>query len=126
MTTTTGTPLYERIAADLREQILSGALPEGSKLPGQNPLAAHYQVDPHTVRRGQDILIGEGLLHAHGRGGLFVARRAQTIAAGREYVLGLLMRRRAEIIQGRRNGGDDVELELVTELIDAHQCDESS
>lgn len=53
---------YERIAADLRDQILDGHLPPGAIVPSENELAARYSVNRTTVRHGLELLRSEGLL----------------------------------------------------------------
>ncbi len=75
-------PLYLQIAAKLREQIASGALPEGHRLPPERSLARSLGVNRSTVYTAYAELKADGLLGAHvGRGtvvlpGAFQARRA--------------------------------------------------
>ena len=56
------TPLYQRIAASLRERILSGGHPAGDTLPSENELAGAYRTSRTTVRRAFQILESEGLI----------------------------------------------------------------
>src|SRR5919108_5065637 len=44
------TPLYRRIAAELRDAIARGELPPGSQLPTEQELGDRYQVSRNTVR----------------------------------------------------------------------------
>lgn len=53
---------YEDIAADLREQIRSGALVPGQKIPSLAHLAAQFGVNRHTAAQGVNLLVEEGLL----------------------------------------------------------------
>ena len=55
-------PLYQRIAASLRERILSGGHPAGDVLPSENELAGAYRTSRTTVRRAFQILESEGLI----------------------------------------------------------------
>lgn len=59
----------ERIAADLRHAILSGALGPGHKLPSERQLAARFGTGRTTVREAIGLLRDEGLVvPEHGRG----------------------------------------------------------
>ncbi|MEV0588413.1 GntR family transcriptional regulator [Nonomuraea sp. NPDC050310] len=53
---------YERIAAELREDILRGAHPVGSQLPSESELAARYSAARGTVRQAVAVLAAEGLV----------------------------------------------------------------
>ncbi|GAA0603741.1 site-specific integrase [Sporichthya brevicatena] len=55
---------YEQLAADLRNSILSGALPAGTQLPTLAELAAEHNMAPNTVARAIAMLKDEGLLSA--------------------------------------------------------------
>jgi DNA-binding FadR family transcriptional regulator len=52
----------DQIVEDLRNQILSGALPDGAKLPSERELAAHYDVSGPTIREAVRVLTAMGLL----------------------------------------------------------------
>lgn len=54
--------LAEMIAADLRERILSGRIPDGGMLPRQEDLLAEFQVSFPSVREALRILETEGLI----------------------------------------------------------------
>ena len=53
----------DQIVDDLRSQILSGALPDGARLPSERELAAHYDVSAPTVREAVRVLTAMGLLN---------------------------------------------------------------
>ncbi|MEU6785194.1 GntR family transcriptional regulator [Nonomuraea angiospora] len=53
---------YELIADDLRNEIVSGALPVGSQLPSEAELAERYRAARGTVRQAVAVLAAEGLL----------------------------------------------------------------
>jgi DNA-binding FadR family transcriptional regulator len=52
----------DQIVDDLRGQILSGALPDGARLPSERELAAHYDVSAPTIRESVRVLTAMGLL----------------------------------------------------------------
>jgi DNA-binding GntR family transcriptional regulator len=66
--------LYERIAGVLREQIVSGSLAWGDRLPTQEQLCETYDVSRAVARRVLDILEAEGLIDRVQGGGAFVRR----------------------------------------------------
>lgn len=54
--------MYERIASALRDQILSGSLGPGARLPGQMELSETYLCSRAAVRDALDMLENEGLI----------------------------------------------------------------
>lgn len=68
-----GIPLYYQLKTILREQIRSGALKPGQKLPNEEQLAAAYRVSLITVRRTLADLAAEGFLRRMQGRGTFVA-----------------------------------------------------
>jgi GntR family transcriptional repressor for pyruvate dehydrogenase complex len=52
----------DQIVEDLRARILDGTLPDGSKLPAERELAAHYDVSAPTVREAVRVLTAMGLI----------------------------------------------------------------
>ncbi|GCE17817.1 aminotransferase-like domain-containing protein [Dictyobacter kobayashii] len=66
-----GTPLYRQISQGLREAILSGELPEGTRLPPERSLAQELGVNRTTIMNAYNELSSEGLIEGHvGRGTL--------------------------------------------------------
>ncbi|EXU63876.1 GntR family transcriptional regulator [Streptomyces sp. PRh5] len=59
--------LHERIAADLRDEIMSGDLPPGAKLPSTAQLKERFTASNATVQKALHLLKDEGL--AVGRAG---------------------------------------------------------
>lgn len=60
---------YFDLMEDLRQQILSGEIKPGEKLPSENELAQAYGVSRQTVRKALQILQDDGCIYAeHGRG----------------------------------------------------------
>jgi len=62
---------YQQVAAQLREQIASGAL--GPRLPSAMDLAELMRVAPNTVQRAMKVLREEGLVYSVPGRGTFVA-----------------------------------------------------
>ena len=69
-----GLPLYEALYRCIREDILSGALAPGQRLPSQRALAAHLEVSKITVEAAYSQLAGEGFLRSREKVGYFVER----------------------------------------------------
>ena len=67
------TPLYQRIAEDIRHQIRTGQLKPGDQLPSAAALRAKYLVGSTAVRNAMLILRSEGLIEGHQGKGVFVA-----------------------------------------------------
>lgn len=66
-------PAYQRIAAELRENIKDGIYQVGQQIPTEDTLAGRFSVNRHTLRRAVGVLAAEGLVRVdHGRG-MFVA-----------------------------------------------------
>lgn len=63
---------YRDIADELRQQIDSGELPPGSKVPGENDLMNRHGVERMTARHALDVLKNEGLIVARRGAGTFV------------------------------------------------------
>jgi len=53
---------YKQLADELREQIASGHLAGGARLPSQKTLAEKYGISIDTVRDAIDVLKAEGLV----------------------------------------------------------------
>jgi DNA-binding transcriptional regulator YhcF (GntR family) len=62
-----------RIIGTIRQEIIDGALPPGSRLPTRTHLEARFGVSSVTVQRAIDTLIQDGFIYAHHRQGTFVA-----------------------------------------------------
>lgn len=63
---------YVRIAADLREGIVQGRFPPGSRLPTKERLCAQYAVAGQTVDKAKLVLRTEGLIIDRTKAGTFV------------------------------------------------------
>ena len=56
------TPLYQRIAGDLRRSIAAGRLPRGARLPSSRAMARELGVSRNTVLAAYETLAAEGVL----------------------------------------------------------------
>ena len=68
-------PLYQRIAADLRERIESGVLRPGAQLPTEPELAEQYATTRQTVKDGIMQLVVGGLVVVEGKRRLVALRQ---------------------------------------------------
>lgn len=68
-------PMYRQIAQDLRQQIESGGLPSGGKLPTEQQLSEKYQASRNTIRDAIKWLTRRTLVESRPGQGTFVAKR---------------------------------------------------
>ncbi|MDO4538854.1 MAG: GntR family transcriptional regulator [Coriobacteriales bacterium] len=66
-------PIYEQIATQIREQVLTGALTEGEKLPSIRSLATQLRISAITTKRAYQDLEAQGFVHTVPGKGCFVA-----------------------------------------------------
>jgi GntR family transcriptional regulator len=71
---TDGVALYVQVRETLREQMESGLLKPGERLPSEEELAAQFGVSRMTVRQGVSDLTDEGLLYRRRGIGTFVTQ----------------------------------------------------
>ncbi|GAA5128217.1 GntR family transcriptional regulator [Haloechinothrix salitolerans] len=81
---------YEQVRSQVADQINTGELPVGSKLPTVRNLAGDLGIAPNTVARAYRELEAAGLLETKGRAGTFVAAgkdkaRRKAAAAAKSY-----------------------------------------
>lgn len=65
-------PIYEQIKDNLRQQIFSGVLRQGDRLPSVRDLAAEIAINPNTIQRAYRELEAEGFLYSVPGKGSFV------------------------------------------------------
>ena len=85
-----GVPLYEALYRCIREDILSGALAAGTKLPSKRALAQNLEVSKITVEAAYNQLLSEGYLCSREKVGYFVENvgrhsRPQTVNPSRNF-----------------------------------------
>jgi DNA-binding FadR family transcriptional regulator len=71
----------DQIVEDLRDQILSGALPDGSRLPSERELAAYYDVSGPTIREAIRVLTAMGLVNTRNGSRATVTAQGDTLLA---------------------------------------------
>lgn len=77
-------PIFVQIAEQIENDIISGALPEGSQVPSTNEYAAFYRINPATAGKGVNVLVDAGILYKKRGIGMFVTEGARdTILAER-------------------------------------------
>lgn len=67
------TPIFERIADDIRAKIKDGRLQPGDKLPSRSALCAEWKCSANTVHNAMLVLRAEGLIEGHHGVGVYVA-----------------------------------------------------
>ena len=63
--TENGKPKYFTLMEELKEEILSGQIQPGEKLPSENQLTEKYSLSRHTVRKAIALLEREGYVEAY-------------------------------------------------------------
>ena len=74
---TNSSPRYIQIADLIREQIQSGQIPAGEKIPNELEIASQYDVSRGTVRQALDMLVKEGRLERLPGKGTFVLEQTE-------------------------------------------------
>ena len=77
-------PIYTQLIAQIQQQIVSGALLPGERLPSVRDLAAEAGVNPNTLPRAMMEMEREELVHSQRTAGRFVTEDAQRIRQLRE------------------------------------------
>ncbi|WP_330335782.1 GntR family transcriptional regulator (plasmid) [Streptomyces sp. NBC_00536] len=73
-------PVYQRIADDLRRKITDGTFPPGAQIPTEADLIERYEVKSRaTVRQGLAMLVNEGLIEARRPRGYFVIEHRRLV-----------------------------------------------
>jgi DNA-binding transcriptional regulator YhcF (GntR family) len=78
-------PIFQQIAEQIENDIISGALPEETQVPSTNEFAAFHRINPATAGKGVNLLVDEGILYKKRGIGMFVAEgaRARLVAKRR-------------------------------------------
>ena len=72
-------PVYEQVAAQVRQLVATGALDPGTALPSVRGLAGNLGVNLNTVARAYRLLESEGFLAIRDRSGVVVAAPAEQV-----------------------------------------------
>ncbi|SDY30579.1 phosphonate metabolism transcriptional regulator PhnF [Citreimonas salinaria] len=77
------TPLWQAIAATLRDEIAEGRYVPGDRLATEAQLAERFGVNRHTIRHALSALVADGLVRTRRGSGAFVAARPTDYPIGR-------------------------------------------
>lgn len=79
-------PIFQQIAEQIENDIISGTLPEESQVPSTNEFAAFLRINPATAGKGVGLLVDAGVLYKKRGIGMFVASgaRARLVSERRE------------------------------------------
>ena len=89
-------PMYQQLAAELRDQIKSGGLKQGDRIPTEAELAERWEVSRNTIRLAIDVLRNEGLITSSQGRGNFVRAEPRM-----KYLASLTGSRRKRLETGR-------------------------
>src|SRR3954464_231293 len=70
-------PIFQQIAEQIENDILSGHLTEETQVPSTNEFAAFHRINPATAGKGVNLLVDEGILYKKRGIGMFVAEGAK-------------------------------------------------
>jgi DNA-binding transcriptional regulator YhcF (GntR family) len=116
-------PVYEQVAAQVRQLVASGALVPGATLPSVRQLAGDLGVNLNTVARAYRLLKAEGFLTIRDRAGVTVSAPAGQI--GHSDQAKLLDQLRVTLAQLRQAGiaPDDLLRAVQCEIEGMHTAD---
>lgn len=66
-------PIFQQLAEQLEEGILSGVYPEESQVPSITEFSVTYKINPATALKGINLLVDAGLLYKKRGVGMFVS-----------------------------------------------------
>ena len=75
----TNIPIYLQVIEDIKQKIIAGTLPLGSKLPSSRELAIEYQINPNTAARIYSEMESMGLSYTRRGIGTFVTEDDKVI-----------------------------------------------
>lgn len=70
-------PIFQQLADQIADGILSGRYAEGSAVPSTNEYASFYRINPATAGKGVNLLVEQGVLYKKRGVGMFVASGAK-------------------------------------------------
>ena len=76
MTFKDGQPIYQQIAERLADEVLSGAYPPETRVPGVREYSALLEVNVNTTVKAFDLLAQRGIIYARRGMGYYVANDA--------------------------------------------------
>ena len=115
-------PIWLQVATRIKQQIVTGELPPGSKLPGGRDLALQYGINPNTAARIYQELEREGVCQTQRGLGTFVTDSGETVQRLREEMArGAVSRFLADLKGIGMNREDAIELIRKEDNTDDHQ-----
>ena len=102
-----GKPIYEQIADQVKEQIMTGALAAGDALPSMRLLARELRISVITTKRAYEELERDGFLENVPGKGCFVAPQNRELL--REALLRRVEEALSQAVEEARKGGFSLE-----------------
>ena len=109
-----GKPIYEQIADQIKAQIMAGSLAAGDALPSMRLLAKELRISVITTKRAYEELEREGFLHSIPGKGCFVAPQNRELL--REAQLRRVEEHLSHAVEEARKGA--VSLTELQEMLD--------
>ena len=109
-----GKPIYEQIADQIKAQIMAGSLAAGDALPSMRLLAKELRISVITTKRAYEELEREGFLHSVPGKGCFVAPQNRELL--REAQLRRVEEHLSHAVEEARKGA--VSLTELQEMLD--------
>ncbi len=69
-------PIFQQIAEEIQDAILSGAFPEESQIPSITEFSVRFKINPATALKGINILVDKNIVYKKRGVGMFVAAGA--------------------------------------------------
>ena len=116
LSNSSGKPIYQQIADQVKEQVCSGALAAGDALPSMRLLAKELRISVITTKRAYEELERDGFLENVPGKGCFVAPQNRELL--REAQLRRVEEKLTQAIEEARRGAVSLEelKEMLTEL----------
>lgn len=70
-------PIFMQIADEIEDAIFTGIYAEEGQIPSTNEISAIFNINPHTVLKGMNILVSSGLIYKKRGIGMFVSEGAK-------------------------------------------------
>ncbi len=69
-------PIFIQIAEQLEDSIFTGVFQEEEKIPSTNEISALFNINPHTVLKGMNMLVDQGIIYKKRGLGMYVREGA--------------------------------------------------